>query len=100
MPAPTYLIKLALFGRFPYLLDASVQVDGPAGVLHVVAGVVDVDAVVLVRHVTLQLVPGIPTQRVFFENYYLPKFFRGEGKFGHQAFLKLLYLQPYSVEKS
>lgn len=42
------------------LLDAAVQVDGPAGVLQVVACVVDVDAVILVGQVPLDLVPGVP----------------------------------------
>ena len=42
------------------LFNAAVQVDGPAGVLEVVAGVVNVDAVVLVGHVPLQLMPGVP----------------------------------------
>ena len=36
------------------------QVDGAAGVLQVVAGVVDVDAVVLVGEVPLDLVPRVP----------------------------------------
>ena len=42
------------------LFNSTVEVDGPAGVLQVVAGVVDVDAMVLVGHVSLQLVPGVP----------------------------------------
>ena len=42
------------------LLNAAVQVDGPAGVLQVVARVVDVYAVILVGQVTLDLVPGVP----------------------------------------
>ena len=49
---------------YRYLLNAAVQVDGPAGVLEVVAGVVNVDAVVLVGQVSLQLVPGVPTAKV------------------------------------
>ena len=43
-----------------HLLDAAVQVDGSAGVLKVVTGVVNVDAVVLVGQIPLYLVPGVP----------------------------------------
>ena len=42
------------------LLNAAVQVDGPAGVLQVVASVVDVYAVILVGQISLNLVPGVP----------------------------------------
>ena len=47
------------------LLNASVEVDGAAGVLEVVAGVVNVDAVVLVCLVALQLVSGVPKKTLF-----------------------------------
>ena len=51
------------------LLNASVEVDGAAGVLEVVAGVVNVDAVVLVCLVALQLVSGVPKKTLgFFVN--------------------------------
>ena len=42
------------------LLNATMKVDGPAGVLEIVAGVVNVDAVVLVGQVSLNLVSGVP----------------------------------------
>ena len=50
------------------LLNASVEVDGAAGVLEVVAGVVNVDAVVLVCLVALQLVSGVPKKTLFFSS--------------------------------
>ena len=43
-----------------HLLNATVEIDGSAGVLQVVTRVVDVDAVVLVSQVSLYLVPSVP----------------------------------------
>ena len=43
-----------------HLLNATVKIDGSAGVLQVVTRVVDVDAVVLVSQVSLYLVPSVP----------------------------------------
>ena len=48
-----------MFSVHPSQTGNCCVIDAPAHVLHVVTGVVNVDAVILVGEVSLQLVPGI-----------------------------------------